>query len=160
MAEEQAFIVSVPAHFDATTRKEVGEEIIAHIMQRTSKGLDKNGSPFRGYKDSYKNSKEFAEAGKTKGRVNLKFTGEMIVSMDILRHGPGFIVIGFKPGPANDKAYFAKQPRNSFRDFLGIQQKELRRIINRFDQETREEVTQEIEREFSEELLRRLTSGN
>lgn len=103
-------------------------EIINLIKSRSRGGIDKSGKPFPGYKKSYKESREFKLAGKS-SRVNLTFTGEMLNEIELIRHGRGFIVIGFERGTdVNDRAKFTK---DWGRDFLGISEKEKNQLIKR-----------------------------
>jgi len=129
---KQSFIISINSGFDAEARIAIGNEAIRTIVIRTKKGIDKFGAPFKPYSKEYKKHIDFKASGKS-NKVNLTLTGETLTEMEILSHGPGFITIGYKDQTANDKAFFAKQGRNGFREFLGLTPAELNTILARFN---------------------------
>ena len=64
-------------------RREIGQEIIDYIVERTQGGKDNIGKAFKEYSESYKNSKEFKAAGKS-NQVNLTLSGDMLGKIDIV----------------------------------------------------------------------------
>lgn len=144
MAEsQQTFTFSVPLDLSRAAREDVAEMVIEFIVERTQRGRDKNNRPFAGYSDSYKASKDFAIAGKSNA-VDLTFTGDMLTDIQILETSvTGFITIGFEPNTAeNDRAAWNRnnlRPTTPKRDFLGITQKDLDRIIRVYRAKTPEE---------------------
>jgi hypothetical protein len=85
-------------------RNAIANEMINIIQARTSIGIDKNGAPFAAYKESYKKSAHFKDAGKS-SKVNLVFSNEMMNSLDYLQElsdGPN-ITIGFDAGSDTNK---------------------------------------------------------
>lgn len=167
MAEsQQTFTFRVPLSLDQQARIDIGERVVDFIRERTDKGLDKNNIPFKGYSDSYVNSLDFKIAGKSRGDVNLQLTGDMLTDLQVLRTGTtGFITIGFEEGTdENDKAAWQRNnTRSSFpkRDFLGITQKDLDKIINKYIAEN--PIVTESQRTASRQarsILDRLFRGN
>lgn len=107
--------------------------IIERIITRTLDGLDKNGRPFRPYKESYTKDNRFKAAGKSASEVNLKFSRNMLNGLKLLRHADGVLAIGFDAGSNNDKAaYNILQRHGKVRDFLGISPLELDKILREF----------------------------
>jgi len=114
----------------------VGREIIRTIRARTEKGKDKNGSPFTGYSQEYKDSLEFRVAGKNESLVNLRLTGEMMSGMEVLWANPasGSVAIGFRDSGDRGKAHGHITGANGklpIRDFLGISKDELATILSK-----------------------------
>lgn len=130
MAEpSQAKIINIPNRFSARQRKQIGQDIIARIKERTSLGLDRNNRLFAGYSPNYEKS----------GTVNLRVSGDMLAGLEVLSHGRGFIRIGFASRRTNDKAAFIQAPRGQkagnqpVREFVGISQADLNRILASYD---------------------------
>jgi len=119
-------------------RVDLADLVIEHIFDRTSRGLDKNGRPFPKYSKEYINSVDFKAAGKSKGKVNLQLSGDMLAAMKLLSESKKKITIGFEDEtPENAKAewnikgtYGQKTSTGKKRDFLGIQSKKLKELID------------------------------
>lgn len=153
----QSFIVSIPAHMDLRQRRLIGEDILAFIRSRTSKGLDIYGRPFIPYSKVYKDSLDFRNAGKTE-KVNLTLTGEMVNLLMVLSTGAGWIKIGFDDRQENDKASYNRQHG---RNFMGITEKDVNNIVKRYDGiNSRDAVISEVSRAAGEEIARALFGGN
>lgn len=119
---------------------ELADLVIEHIVDRTQRGLDKDGRKFPGYSPEYVKSLDFKIAGKSKGDVNLTLSGDMLAAIDILQDKPGLIRIGFEKGSdENARAdgnirgtYGSDTPsRKKARDFLGLPDKVLEKLIGR-----------------------------
>lgn len=148
----QSFTVIVPSNLNQTERRRIATGIINHILNRTARGLDKNNKPFKSYSKDYIASKEFKSAGKSPFPVNLKLTSKMLGDLKMLAQGAGFITIGFRDSESNDKAFFAKDPRNGRRQFMGVSREELSLIIA----SNRNGGGGPINGEFTDELVRRI----
>jgi len=130
-------------------------EVIDFIVDRSKKGKDKDNKSFPGYSQSYVKSQDFKNAGKSKNKVNLTLSSEMLNSIELLKHKPGEIVVGFDKSDEdlNNKAEgnilgtYGKDTPNpkKARDFLGIAKKDLNKILSNYD-------TDETDR--SEKILR------
>lgn len=115
----QTEIIRIPLDFGPNEREKIGRDVVKLITRRTKAGLSKFGTFFKPYSPSYKKN----------SLVNLTDTGHMLNNLRVLRHGPGFIIIGFSSIDANDKASFNKI---NGRDFLGISNLELGSILDRY----------------------------
>lgn len=124
---QQKVLITLPKNLTPTQREAAAAKIINRIKERTNQGFDKNGNRFQRYAASYVNDKDFKLAGKSKGDVNLNFTGEMMNEIELLTHGSGFITIGYQKGDVNDKVAFNKEKG---REFLGITEKEKNKILS------------------------------
>ena len=143
----QTITIRIPIAFDLEGRQLIAEDILEFIRNRTERGLDKNNNSFARYSDSYVESIDFKIAGKSKNQVDLELSGDMMSALDIIDiRTAGFITIGYQRSEENDKAAWQRNNlRPSFpkRDFLGITDKDLNKIISRYtyllDEQVREE---------------------
>lgn len=141
--------IDLPDGLRPSEREAILTDVVQFIRDRTAKGLDKDGKPFKKYTQGYIQSLDFKNAGKSKGRVNLKLSGDMMAALDVISHGPGSGLIGFAAGtPENDRAEgnilgsYGRDPDPSkARDFLGISDKDLQRIIQKKKIPIRVEMT-------------------
>jgi len=122
-------------------REAIGEAILARIRERTQSGdgITSYGdnpnfvrlkSP---YSKSYAKSIEFQAAGKSKGKVDMTLTGDMLELMDIKKQTGNSLTIGWNDPTENKKAFNHNTgdtlPR---RPFFGISKKELKDIRDEF----------------------------
>lgn len=161
MAEvPQLFTFRVPIEFDEQTRVDIANDVIDFILRRTSRGLDKNNRKFARYSESYIESQEFRIAGKSKNQVDLELSGDMLTALQIINTTTaGFITIGYQSGEENDKAAWQRnntRPDFPKRDFLGIADKDLNTIIQRYRGSTNQQLRQqrEIRNRVAEEAAR------
>lgn len=128
--------LEVPEDYTPADRERLAREVIDFIRERTTeqnRGV-KNGRNFKfpAYSESYIKSSAFQKAGKSKGRVDLKLTGEMLDSIKLISHKKGSVLIGFENGSfANDKA----EGNAKKRPFLDITQRDLDKIIKDVDEQ-------------------------
>ena len=171
MAEsQQTFTFRVPLNFDIDLRSLVAEDVVTFILTRTSRGLDKNNKPFKRYSKSYVNSIDFKIAGKSKNQVNLELSGDMLTDLEILNiQTAGFITIGFIEGTEeNDRAAWNRnnlRPSHPKRDFLGINDSDLNKIINKYRNQADEKIRREKQirnriQEEASKLLAGFSLGN
>lgn len=106
----------------ASVRQEFGRRLIDSMIDRTNEGLDKKGSPFKPYKDSYKNSLAFQIYKSSGDPVNLQLTGQMLDSMEARPKGAFDVELYFIGAFNNEKAEWnIDGTKNSpKRDFFGI----------------------------------------
>ncbi len=119
-------------------KDEVADLIIERIVNRTTKGIDKDGDKFQKYSKSYKESLDFKVAGKSAGKVDLQLSGDMLAALEVLDKTSRSVTIGFEPGSeenakadGNIRGTYGKptpDPKKA-RDFLGITETELSKII-------------------------------
>jgi hypothetical protein len=131
-----------------------GQEVIDIIRERTAKSKDINGNPLPSpYSESYADSLEFKAWGKSRNKVNMKLTGEMLDSMDILDIDGNVLKVGFE-GLEATKAFahntgFEGHPvlegKVAKRKFFGVTKDEVNKIKNRLKDllERSKEATQE-----------------
>lgn len=121
-------------------RDDFERDIIELVKRRTEAGRDKNGRRFPKYSDAYVNSMDFKNAGKSKNRVDLTLTGDMLASLDVLERKSTRTRIGFERGSAeNAKAdgnvrgtYGSGRPNPAkARDFMGISEAEYERLLKK-----------------------------
>ncbi len=120
-------------------KEAIASEIIQKIEERTSRGIDKNGSPFTAYSKAYRESTHFRDAGKS-GVVNLEFSAEMINSMVFLpeESNGNNITIGFINGSEqNSRAQYIIEGhgrKGDFtqptRDFMGLTSPERSEVLS------------------------------
>jgi hypothetical protein len=140
--------IPIPEHFDAAQRAEIGKEIVEFIRQRTESGVgvkERGGKfvnyKFPGYSKTYIESLDFKIAGKSKNKVDLTLSGDMLIAMDVLGHEPGSILIGYEAGSEeNDRAdgnatgsYGGDPNPRKARSFLGVTDAELKLVLGKFE---------------------------
>ena len=137
----QRVTIEIPDAYTPLEREAIAEKVLDYIRYRTKeKNQNKNNRPFAGYSDAYAKSIEFKIAGKSKSDVNLTQSGDTLAEMDLLSHRPGAITIGYEKGSkANAIAdgnirgtYGHSKPVGPKRDWLGITQGDLEKILERF----------------------------
>ena len=105
-------------------RQLVGQLVIERIQDRTEDGRNIDGRSFARYSRGY--VEWLRRIGADTGR-DLTLTGEMLNSIKLLSHGPGFLEIGLEPGTfAANKARWNQggNPDIPSRPFMGIQDSE------------------------------------
>lgn len=145
MAKWQRTKIEIPKEYSPRERKAIALEIIEFIKNRTSKGKDKNNENFAKYSKGYKKSLDFKLAGKG-NTVDLRLTNEMMESLDLISDKSGSLLIGYDRSDKdlNGKVegnrlgtYGNKKAVTQPRDFLGIEEKDLKKILNKFPIEDR-----------------------
>ena len=127
---QQKTTIKIRKGYNSKQREVIAQEIIDHIIERSKGGKDKKNNSFPSYSKSYTESKNFSIAGKSKSKVNLTLSDEMLNAIKLLKHSDGEITIGFdkEDDRNNDVAegnikgtYGQSTPiRGKKRDFLGI----------------------------------------
>lgn len=137
--KHQYLEIKLPKTLTKQERLEVADLVIERIVDRTLKGKDKDGNPFAGYSDEYIKSLDFKNAGKSKSKVDLTLSGDMLAALTILKEQEGKIKVGFeKNSKENGKAdgnirgTYGKSRANKdkARPFLGISKEELKDILD------------------------------
>jgi len=134
---QQKVEIPIPDDLKPAQRAELADLIIEHIVDRTQRGLDKEGKRFPGYSKEYIKSLDFKNAGKSKSKVDLQLSGDMLAALTLLTEKKGLLKIGFERGAEeNDRAEgnilgsYGREPDPSkARDFLGIQKSKLTELI-------------------------------
>jgi hypothetical protein len=143
----------------------IGQAIIDRMVERTEGGIAVTGRPLRApYSKHYQESLEFKAAGKSKGRVNMTLTGDMLASLDVLSTSGNKIKVGIADESQIPKAYnhivgdtVPKRP------FFGITQTELKDIAREFKSDVEalrsQEQTTSLERRALD-IVSALNGGN
>lgn len=110
----------------------IAQAMIDKIIERTESGKDINGKAFKPYSKMYKDSLEYESFGKTSD-VNLKLTGQMLGTLDVLETNESKVTIGWNDGTESAKAYNHNVgdtvPK---RQFFGLTDAELESIRREF----------------------------
>lgn len=148
MAEQQKFTVKVSKLYGDAERLAIGHDIIDHVIDRSKSGKDKNNKEFASYSKEYKKSFDFKLAGKS-SKVNLTLSGEMLNALEVLDTKQGEITIGIPEdddfnnakAEGNIKGTYGqdKPIRGKKRDFMGISQKDLTEIKNKYPVKTKKD---------------------
>jgi hypothetical protein len=126
-------------------KESFAQSVIDLIVDRTERGqglrFDSRGraqavalkSP---YSDEYAESLEFKAAGKSKGRVNMTLTGDMLASVDVLGISGNKIRIGIEDGREVLKAFnHITGDTVPSRPWFGVSTKELDSLSEQFQAE-------------------------
>lgn len=141
MAKQQKTTIKINKRYSAIERKAIAQDIIDYIQERTiKKGHDKNGRSMGTYSKSYKNSTDFKQK-RNKSMVNLQLSGDMLTRLgEYTKDRAGAITIGYdKGGDINGQVegnrkgtYGNKLPVTKPRDFLGVSQNALKKILSNY----------------------------
>ena len=136
---QQTFRVS--NKLNAQQRVVAADFIIQEIFDRTQRGIDKNGEPFDSYTKQYIESLDFKNTGKSSSDINLTLTGDMLGGLELIKHSPGLITIGYsnlgsftaKKAEGNIRGTYGQKEEipGKARDFLGLPKSVLDRISKR-----------------------------
>lgn len=127
--------IKIPNWLTSEQRSQLGEDIVEHIRLRTESGHDKNGRKFRRYSPEYVKSLDFKIAGKSKDKINLTLTGDMLAALEVISHRKGQVIVGYEDGEQADKAegnilgVNGKKPR----PFLGISDAKLKQLLSQYE---------------------------
>ncbi len=131
-----SFTVFIDSGFTFDERRQIGEEIIRFIVDRSKKGKGIGGNAFSGpdgnnkYSENYKNTKDFQIAKRGQRTVNLTLTGEMLSTIEVLDASiPGRIQIGYQDGEESDKSEWMREKGYNF---LGMSPAEMNKVLRRF----------------------------
>lgn len=124
--------VDIPTDLTPRQRREVANEIIQFIQERTTSGVDKRNNKFKRYTAAYAK-----RTGVSRSDVDLFLSGDMLDDIELLSHKRGELRIGFDRGSeSNSKAdgnisgSYGRTPNKSkARDFLGIFKKDVKDIV-------------------------------
>lgn len=155
MAKDVTVIdVNISKKYGPAAREAIAQDIIDFIVKRTvTESVDKNGNPLPKYSKGYTKSLDFKNAGKTE-KVDLTLSGDMLGTMDLVRHSSGLLRIGYGRGhDERGKAegnilgtYGKSSPiKGKQRDFLGINKSEIDNIVSNYPLDDKEKLNEQIE---------------
>jgi hypothetical protein len=122
---------------------QVTQALIDKMKSRIATGLDRFGDEMAPYSKVYQESFDYIAARKD-GTVNMKLTGDMLGSLDIVEDKGDLVTIGFRGSEENQKAYghMMGEGRLPVRQFFGISDDEVESVKSDFSQEL--EILKEI----------------
>lgn len=129
--------LEIPEDLTPTQRLQLADLVIEHIVDRTKRGLDKDGDPFPKYSKEYIKSLDFKNAGKSASRVDLTLSGDTLAALALISQRNGQLIVGYQNGTReNDIAegnilgsYGGSPNASKARDFLGIEGQKLAELI-------------------------------
>lgn len=119
-AKWQYFDIKVPKEMSKEDKLALSEDLIEHIRKRTEKGNDIKNKSFKGYDPDYIKSLDFKIAGKSKNKVNLTQTGDMLAAIETLDIKDNKIRIGYENGTLENAKADGNANVNG-RPFLGFE---------------------------------------
>lgn len=134
---QQKVRIEIPRGYSPEQRQQIGEAVIEFIKARTrQENVDEDNRSFAEYSNEYEEEKNSA-------RVNLTRTGDMLDNLKVLQTYVNYITIGYEKGykgmgkvEGNRIGSYGKPSGDpsKARDFLGITQEDLNRILSDFPQ--------------------------
>lgn len=149
-------LLDVDLSSDETLVAEIGQDIADFIRERSADNKGIGGKALRSpYSKEYSESLEFQVAGKSRGDVNMKLTGDMLDSIEVLDFDGEVLTVGIE-GEQAPKAHGHMTGKNGQvpkmkREFFGLTEKELDAILGNY--ETRIEALKERQTEPFEDLI-------
>jgi len=150
--------INISKKYSKEERKAIAFDIIAYIQERTKKGKGKDNvkwhPPADKYTKEYRNSIDFKNAKGRQTKVNLKLSGDMLDSVDLLEDTDGQIVIGISESDedhgkaeGNIRGSYGKPTgsKKKARDFLAISKSEVNKILSNFPLKDEEKRTESLE---------------
>lgn len=128
----------------------IGQKIIDYIEERVDDGLGYGRTKLKSpYSDGYADSLTFKAAGKSKNDVNMKLSGDMMASIDIIEVNGSKITIGIDDPDQAPKAFNHQTgdtvPR---RPFFGVTKQELKEyVLSEFKDEIKAKRTTSSEQQ-------------
>lgn len=138
--EAQTITIEVDESYNASEREAIAEDIVDKIVDNTLKGVDKNGKQFVELSKEYAAFKRKAVGS---SKANLRLSSEMLGALKYIKSksGKGRITVGYKGGTTQNAK--AKNHRLGEtvpkRDFLGLPDKQVKRITNKYPVESKAE---------------------
>jgi hypothetical protein len=135
------FEVSIPKEYSPEERRAIAAEIIDYVISRTE-----DGKKIGGKEDFPDYSKKYAEE-KGQENVDLTFSGDMLMNMELLKQKSGALRIGYSSdyeelGKVEGNVlgtYGKSKPiKGKARNFLGITKEELNSILSNYPIKDRE----------------------
>lgn len=141
--------IELPEGYTGATAREIGEELINFVIDRSKNGKGKDGKSFPKYSKAYINSVEFELAGKSADEIDLTLSSETLDSMTVLEATGKRVKIGFEEGDSRNNGVaegniigsYGQSSGNSkkARNFLDLSSKEVSRILDQFPVEKQKE---------------------
>jgi len=127
---------------DESLKQAIGQVMIDQMLSRIDDGRGIGGVRLKSpYSKLYSESLEFKAAGKSKNKVNMKLTGDMLASIDIVSTDGNKIVIGI--GEDEVEKAFNHQTGDTVvkRPFFGFTKDEVSSIVGKFKTKVKKAVS-------------------
>lgn len=141
--------IELPEGYTGATAREIGEELINFVIDRSKDGKGKDGKAFPKYSKAYINSIDFELAGKSPDEINLTLSSEMLDSMTVLEATGKKIKFGFEEGDSRNNGVAEGNIIGSYgqssgnarkaRNFMDLSSNEVSRILDKFPVEKQKE---------------------
>lgn len=147
-------LLGVDLSNEESLAEEIGQDIVDFIQERAANGQGIGGKELRSpYSKAYSKSIEFELFGKSEDEVNMRLTGDMLDSIEVLGFDNNVLTVGISGGEA-PKAHGHMTGKNGTvpkmkREFFGLSKSEIAEITDRY-QDQIEEIAQ---RKAGEESL-------
>jgi hypothetical protein len=127
-------------------KERIAQALIDKMKDRIAAGVDRFGEEMAPYSKVYKESFDYIAARKNE-TVNMRLTGDMLGSIDILESAGSLVKIGFRGGEQQEKAYghFVGEGKLPVRQFFGVTESEVEQVKEEFSQELA--IVAEIEKQ-------------
>ena len=124
----------------------IGQAVIDYMDERVENGMGIGRTKLKSpYSKEYADSLDFKAAGKSKGHVNMRLSGDMMASVDLLEVDGSKITIGIEDSEQAAKAYghqtgFKGHPTlegtGNKREFFGVTKDELKKhVLKEFERD-------------------------
>lgn len=171
-AKHQFIEIELPEGYSQDERQAIAQDLIDYVVERSQSGKGKGGKEFAPYSDAYVNSLDFKIAGKSKNDVNMTLSGDMLADIKLLDMKRTKLVVGFENGTeSNAKAdgnirgtYGQPKSIGPKRDFLGVTQKEVNKILENYPLNDRSRTRDRAERvsraaDLAEKIASKIKTG-
>jgi len=134
------FTVKLPAGYSTEEKVAISQEIIDYVRKRTQSGKAADGSSFPKYTKAYEGSLDFRNVKSKGAPVNLTLSGDMLAALGLVDVSKNKLTLGYDPSDpeaprveGNVIGSYGGSPKKSrARDFLGLNEKELARILQKY----------------------------
>lgn len=133
--------IIIPKGYSAEEREQIGEELVAYLVERTKSGKGMDGRSFPKYSEAYTKSLAFRQAGKSKKKIDLTLSGEMLDEVALLKNSPGKLIYGYdddstQAGKAEGNILGTygtdTEDESKARDFLAVSKAEVDKILKHY----------------------------
>lgn len=130
-------ILGVDLSSDERLASEIGQDIVDFISKRSADGKGIGGQKLKSpYSKEYQHTTEFKVFGKKPNKVNMRLTGDMIDSIDVIDFDGSTLVVGIE-GDQAAKAHGHMTGKDGAspamkREFFGLTADELKKITDNY----------------------------
>lgn len=126
-------LLGVDLSEDESLKQAIGQVMIDQMLSRIDDGRGIGGVKLKSpYSKGYSESLEFKAAGKSKNKVNMKLTGDMLAAIDIISTRGNKIVIGINEDEVSKAYNHQTGDTVTKRPFFGFTKGEMTEILSEF----------------------------